>query len=291
MTTTPCQVCDSRDFRRLGEKADHTFVKCRTCGLERIDPPPTDEVLAKVYGEHYYDAWGLKADEDAVARLKRSTFRRVVGGAGRLPKGSKVLDCGAATGFLMQVAKDDFGYDPYGVELSEYGAKKIADTFGEGHVFCGEIADAHLPGIKDGDFRAIFMCDYIEHVRDPAAVLARAYQMLAPGGVLGISTPRVDSLTHRTMGMGWTHYKVEHLYYFSDDSLARLLRKVGFSGYRAHGQWKTMNLKYMTHQFAVYPHGLLTHVINATMKVVPRRAQTAPFPIMMGELVAYATKP
>jgi 2-polyprenyl-3-methyl-5-hydroxy-6-metoxy-1,4-benzoquinol methylase len=282
-----CEVCSGTSFRPFGEKVGHTFVRCGSCGLERIDPPPSDEELARVYGEHYYDAWGLKQDEDAVARLKRGTFQRVVRRAGDLPRGSKVLDCGAATGFLMQVAKDE-GYDVYGVELSEFGASEIGRKFGKDHVHQGHLEDAPF---EPGTFRAIFMCDFLEHVRDPKGILEKAYQLLAPGGVIGISTPKVGSFTHRTMGMAWTHYKVEHLYYFSSGSLQRLLSRIGFTSYRTEPMWKTMNLKYITHQFSVYPHPLLTRAVNLTSKALPDPLQRATFPILMGELLAYAEKP
>lgn len=285
-----CEVCRGNSFRTLGEKVGHTFVRCEECGLERIDPPPTDEELAKVYGEHYYDAWGLKRDEEAVERLKRATFATVVSEAGALKKGARVLDCGAATGFLMQVASDA-GYEAYGIELSEFGAGKIGERFGKDRVFQGEIENASFAGLSKGCFDAIFMCDYIEHVRDPERVLRHAYDWLAPGGMIVISTPRVGSLTHRAMGLSWTHYKVEHLYYFSRDSLERLLCKTGFVGYGGRALVKTMNLDYVTHQFSVYPHKLLTPAVNALRSVLPDAARRAPFPISMGELLAKAHKP
>lgn len=286
MGTRPCEVCGAAEFRTVGDLAEHHFVGCRRCGLERIDPQPTDETLAKIYGAHYYEAWGLHTDRSSVEDLKRSTFRRVLRGIGRPSRDAKLLDCGAATGFLMGVA-EDLGYTPYGVELSEFGAGEIAARFGKDHVHQGHLEAARW---ADGTFDAITMCDFLEHVRDPVGIARRAHALLKPGGVLAISMPRIGSLTHRLMGLRWTHYKVEHLFYFSVENLRQLLEKVGFHDYSGNTLVKTMNLRYIAHQFAIYPHPLLTPAVSAAARVLPDVALRAPFPVAMGELVAYARK-
>lgn len=282
-----CEVCGGLSFSELGEKNEHRFERCARCGLERIEPQPTNETLDRIYGEHYYDAWGLRTDEATVEILKRGTFTRIIRGLGPLRHGARVLDCGAATGFLMRVARDA-GYEPYGAELSEFGASKIAEVFGRDRVHQGHLEDAPFP---DGHFDAIFMCDFLEHVRDPERILRRAHALLAPGGKIAISTPRVGSLTHAAMGLKWTHYKVEHLYYFSLKNLRMLLERLGYSDFRGKTLVKTMNLRYIAHQFDVYPHPLLTPVVRTLTRALPAGLTSRTFPIAMGELVAYATKP
>lgn len=266
-------------------KEGHDFTRCRSCGLERIDPQPTDETLARIYGEHYYDAWGLKSDQDAVEQIKRSTFRRVLAGLGDDRHG-RLLDCGAATGFLMVEAKSR-GWDPYGVELSEFGAGKIGERFGTDHAFQGHIEDAPF---ADGFFDAITMCDFLEHVREPGRALDRAHALLRPGGKIALTVPWVGSLSYRTMGMRWTQYKIEHLFYFTRRNLEQLLARHGFRGYRSKGLVKTMNLRYMAHQFDEFPHWLFTPIMRAATKVVPAPLRRANFPITTGDLLAYAEK-
>lgn len=283
-----CEICAGGDFAPRFEKAGHAYVRCRTCGLERIDPPPTDAELAGIYGRHYYDAWGLH-DADMQARaIKTATFRRVLAAAGPLPPGAKVLDCGAATGFLMQAAAE-LSYEPYGIELSAYGAQAIADRYGADHVFHGELEAAQFPRLGTERFAAVFMCDYLEHVREPAAVLRRAATLLRPGAPLVISTPRIGSLTHRVMGAGWTHYKTEHLYYFAPDNLRRLLEQTGFGQVGYGPAWKTMTLEYVRHQLEAYPHALLTP-LTRWLSRMPRRARELPIPLVMGEMLVVARR-
>lgn len=282
----PCEVCGALRFATIGEKSEHRFERCDRCGLERIEPAPTDATLEKIYGQHYYDAWGLQTDTKTVESLKRGTFGRIIKGLGPLRTGARVLDCGAATGFLMGLAKD-LGYEPFGAELSEFGANQIAERFGRDHVHQGQLEDAKF---EDGFFDAIFMCDYLEHVRDPQLVLKKAFALLAPGGKIILSTPRVGSLTHAAMRLKWTHYKVEHLYYFSLENLRTLLENVGFADFRGKPLIKTMNLQYIAYQFSVYPHPVISPMVRSFTKAAPAALRNLNFPVAMGELVAYATK-
>jgi 2-polyprenyl-3-methyl-5-hydroxy-6-metoxy-1,4-benzoquinol methylase len=284
-----CEICGGDAFAPRFAKHGHAYVRCRTCGLERIDPQPSDAELAEIYGQTYYDAWGLQADEQHAAVLKRETFRRVIAAAGRLPPRAKVLDCGAATGFLMQVAAEA-SYEPYGVELSSYGARAIAQRFGADRVFEGHLEQAQFPHLQPRpSFAAAFMCDYLEHVRDPRAVLRRAAALLEPDAPLVISTPRSGSLTHRLMGRGWTHYKTEHLYYFTPSNLQALLAETGFDRIRQGAAWKTMTLEYARHQFAAYHHPVLTPLARL-VQWLPAAARHRRLAIVLGEMLVVARR-
>jgi 2-polyprenyl-3-methyl-5-hydroxy-6-metoxy-1,4-benzoquinol methylase len=284
----PCEICAGGVFALRFEKAGHRYVRCGGCGLERIDPPPTAAELAHIYGRDYYRTWGLFDGGTSAEALKTATFRRVIAAAGALPPSAKVLDCGAATGFLMQVAAD-LGYEAYGVELSSYGAQAIADRFGRDRVFEGEFEQADFSPLGSEQFSAIFMCDYLEHVRDPAAVLRRAAALLRPGGPLVISTPRLGSLSHRVMGVGWTHYKTEHLYYFTTDNLRLLLERTGFAQVRHGPAWKTMTVDYVRHHFEVYRHPIMT-ALTRPLRWLPRRAREIHLGLVMGEMLVVARR-
>jgi 2-polyprenyl-3-methyl-5-hydroxy-6-metoxy-1,4-benzoquinol methylase len=275
------------DFAARFQKAGHRYVRCRGCGLERIDPPPSDAELARIYGRHYYDTWGPDSGNQARA-LKRATFRRVVAAAGVLPPGAKVLDCGAATGFLMEVAAER-GYEPYGVELSPYGAQVIADRFGRDRVFEGRLEDARFPRLDPEVFSAIFMCDFLEHVRDPARVLRRAAALLRPDASLVISTPRLGSVTQRLMGSGWTHYKTEHLHYFTADNLRALLVRTGFGHVRHGPAWKTMTIDYVRHHLEAYPHPALTPLARL-LRWLPERVRARQLALVAGEMLVVARR-
>ena len=94
-----------------------------------LDPQPDDPTLASIYQKEYYDAWGIQRDEDLTRAMKRATFARMLRPLRtRFPGTPRLLDCGAATGYLMEVAAA-MGMEPYSAESSEFGASRIAEKF------------------------------------------------------------------------------------------------------------------------------------------------------------------
>lgn len=289
MSERACEVCGGNAFRLLFTKDAHGFQRCQSCGLERIDPPPTDAVLASIYGRHYYDAWGLQEDAHSVTRLKRATFDRRMKLLRDLPRGAAVLDCGAATGLGME-SIEAAGLRPYGIELSAFGAGEIAHRFGTASVCQGQVQDARFPHLPPQPFAAVVMYDFLEHVRDPRAVLERAHDLLADGGRLLVCTPCTGTLTHRAMGPSWSHYKLEHLYYFGRSSLTRLLRDCGFDVLAQRPAWKALSLAYIAHQFGVYPNRLVGGTARLAARACPARLQTIPFWVIIGEVLIDARR-
>ena len=281
-----CEVCGQREFIFQFEKDSHSFFRCEGCKLIRIDPQPTDEVLEKIYGAHYYDAWGLQRDVKDVERVKATTFRFNLGALGPAPKGARLLDCGAATGFLMGVA-EEMGYVPYGVELSEFGANAIAERFGRDRVHQGQLADAKFGDTK---FEVISMYDFIEHVRDPESVLRNAYDLLTPGGRISITTPDTSTLTHRLMRSHWSHYKVEHIFYFDRINMKQLLERIGFHDVASRSAVKGMNLRYFNTVMQTYPVPAVSQALDLATRIAPSGVQTKIARFPMGEMLVSARK-
>jgi 2-polyprenyl-3-methyl-5-hydroxy-6-metoxy-1,4-benzoquinol methylase len=284
-----CETCGGNDFRGLFQKQEHDFFRCRVCGLIRIDPQPADEVLSRIYGSQYYDAWGVKNGAERVRCLKKLTFKRHVLSQLNLKPGSRILDCGAAFGALMEAAQE-MGSEPYGIELAAEAAAAIAQRFGPDRVFSGRFEQAAFPGMGEQAFDAVFMCDFIEHVRDPLTVLRKATRLLKPGGFLTITTPDGGSLSRWLMGAGWPHYKVEHLYYFNRQNLAQLLKQVGVSLTFSGPAWKVLDLLYIQRQFNAYPRAVTTPAINFLTRCLGSRLSRSPLSFHLGEMIATGTK-
>lgn len=291
--TSTCPACGPNGGANLlaGTVKTHPLMRCPTCGLQRLDPQPDDRTLTEIYQREYYDAWGIREDAESTRALKRATFASLLIGLPTQPGVTpKLLDCGAATGYLMEEAKA-LGMEPYGIELSEFGAARIAEKFGQSRVFRGPFDDAEFVGVDRDFFDVITMIDFIEHVRDPVATLAKAYTLLRPGGSLVVLTPNAGSLSRRLMGRRWLHYKIEHLFYFTKTSLQKSLSQVGFNGIRIGQAWKTMNLHYVAHQLSQYPHPLLSPIVTLLHRLGPPRLRKAMFRVSFGELLATAVKP
>ncbi len=293
VAASACRACNHAAIARPGRRAleGYTLMHCPGCGMQWLDPQPDDETLGRIYRQEYYDAWGVQDNADATRALKRAMFRRLLGPVAlRHGPGSRLLDCGAALGYLMEEAAAA-GLEPYGIELSEFGANAIAGRFGTDRVFQGPFEQAEFAGVNQDFFDVITMIDFLEHVREPAAVLSKAFRLLRPGGSLVILTPDASSWSCRLMGPRWLHYKVEHLSYFTRSSLLHLLGQEGFVEFGVGRAIKTMNLHYVAHQLGKYPHPLLTPLLTLANRVSPPPLREAMFPITFGEQLARASKP
>jgi SAM-dependent methyltransferase len=178
----------------------------------------------------------------------------------------------------------------HGIELAAEAAAEIARRFGCERIFSGPFEQAAFPGLGEGVFDAVFMCDFIEHVREPLTVLRKAARHLRPGGCLVLTTPDGGSWSCRWMRAAWPHLKVEHLYFFNRRNIAALLERAGVTVTRADRAWKGLDLDYIQHQFNRYPRRLVTPTINLLARVAGARLRTKPMSFSFGEMIVVGTK-
>jgi SAM-dependent methyltransferase len=248
MSVRPCHVCGetSRLERRFRSGA-YTIVRCRACGLVYTNEIPSAAELEAVYGRAFFEVGQKFAGRsegvglvNAAARVSRLFELPDVGRA-------RWLDVGCATGDFLEAARRAGVSEVRGVELSEYAASEArARGF---DVARGDFASVALPPAA---FDVVTMWDYIEHVPDPAASLHRAFAALRPGGYLAISTGDAASLAARVMGRFW-HLMIppKHLYFFTLDTLVRLLQGAGFLMVRIDKPGKRVPLDFAAWKAAV----------------------------------------
>ena len=282
MSTEPCKACGA-----AGRVRGDGILSCSGCGLARLDPFPSDDEIRAIYGDGYYDAWGMMEAEakEAVRSMKRAYFRRRLAELGPAGRGRALLDVGCATGFLLEEAREE-GYEPYGVELSAFGAREAGRTF-PGRIFQGTLAAAGFP---DGRFDVVTLMDLIEHVPDPPEFLREVRRVLAPGGRLLIVTPDQGGLSARGMGRRWFHRKREHLYYFTRRSLAALLGRIGFRPRCAFGVRKAVTLAYLRSQMRIYRTPLVSPALGFMVPLLPASLARRPLWLPTGEMVFHAEK-
>lgn len=101
--------------------------------------------------------------------------------------GQRVLDVGCSSGYLAEPLAAR-GNVIVGLELDPEAAR-AAEPFCE-RVLVGDVETMELP-LEPGSFDVVLCGDVVEHLRDPAAALARLRPFLRPGGRLVLSTPNV----------------------------------------------------------------------------------------------------
>jgi SAM-dependent methyltransferase len=182
---------------------------CDACGARTTWPVPTEAELEAAYGSWYRPAEGRFAGlGDRTLRFLRGRLARRLD---RIAPPGPVLDVGAGDGALLD-ALASVGREAVGVERRSTRAD----------VREGELSEL------DGRFAAVVFWHSLEHVREAGAALAHAVQLLAPGGILVVAMPNLDSLQARAFGERWFALDLpRHLVHVPARALLARLRQLG----------------------------------------------------------------
>ena len=224
----PCNYCGSRDHHPLFDGLYPDIVECESCGLIFNAVMPSEEQLADIYTEEYYQSkdslkYGYTdylADRDNIVRTSWKRLREIE----KLKGSGSLLDVGCAFGFFLDVARER-GWRVSGVEISEHAARYASRELGLDVVH----HDAETWTYPERSYDVITMWDLVEHLRDPKGTLRKLAGALKEDGILVLSTPDVDSLAARVMKERWLGWQLrnEHLYYFSHPTLELMLDSAG----------------------------------------------------------------
>lgn len=138
----------------------------------------------------------------------------------------RLLDTGCFEGQLLDQIREGTPWLAFGLEPNDHAvevARSKKHNVWHGHA---EHAVEIIP--QDQQFDVIFMGQSIEHVDDPVKVLRRLRLLLAPNGVLVMSTPNLDSREIDWFGPTWAHWHAPyHRYIFSRKGLVALVQQIG----------------------------------------------------------------
>jgi 2-polyprenyl-3-methyl-5-hydroxy-6-metoxy-1,4-benzoquinol methylase len=145
--------------------------------------------------------------------------------------GNRVLDVGCSSGYLARPLAER-GNTVVGLELDPEAARG-AEEFCE-LVLVGDVETMDLP-LEPGSFDVVLGGDVIEHLRDPAATLARLRPLLRPGGRVVLSTPNVANWAIRLSLLSgrWRYtdrgiLDRSHTHLFTRATLAETLEQAGY---------------------------------------------------------------
>ena len=227
-----CPLCESTRPARLELRVhEANLVRCKHCGLVRVDPLPTPAEAARLYDDHYFrDAVRGYVDYVADEGVFRAEFRRRLRVLHGLGARGRLLDVGCASGALLIEAKA-LGFAPVGLEPAPATARRAAEKSGC-PVLAHPLQDALLaPAAYD----VITLFDVLEHLAQPLLALERLRRTLAPGGLLAVTVPDYGGLWARASGRHWPFLTPwEHLLYFTRRTLHATLCTAGFERVRFH---------------------------------------------------------
>jgi SAM-dependent methyltransferase len=111
--------------------------------------------------------------------------------------GLAVLDIGCGGGRLAPVLTD--ARQVVGIDIADAAIARARARHAQLAGFAFARMDAARLGFGDGSFDAVVMLDVLDILADPAAALAEAARVLAPGGRLMVTAANKDSLPLRAL--------------------------------------------------------------------------------------------
>src|SRR5215472_1849113 len=281
-----CYLC-GEPMRYHFEKEGYPIFRCGACSFECIHPQPDDAALAAIYDRSYFDFYGNDSEQALTAfrKMKQRSFESFMRLISPVPAGSRLVDCGAGTGFLVDYARG-IGLDAFAIEFSDYGAEECRKITGSGHVFQGEVEQSRFDANPDDCYEIVTMIDFIEHVRNPRSVLQWAAAHLTPNGNLLIVTPGLGGVSHLLFGRHWPNYYPEHLWYFGRKSLSSLLNECGFTVRAVTPAIKYLSAQYIINRHRVYHyHPLIGLPCSVADRLMPRRIKNLNIPLRTGDIL------
>jgi 2-polyprenyl-3-methyl-5-hydroxy-6-metoxy-1,4-benzoquinol methylase len=203
----------------------HAFFKqgvdiciCPTCGCIMAD---LEFVHEQYEASDYYTM--IHQDKTAIEQEWGFRWRHILNTLKRYASAPRVLDVGAGNGYFVFLARAEFGMQADGLEISDAEAEFARKMFDV------ELLRGDLAAI-DSQYDVISSFNVVEHVREPAELLAQMRDRLSPSGYLLLTTPNPSCIHRRVLGLEkWNMVcPPHHINLFTRKGLLEALTHAGF---------------------------------------------------------------
>ncbi len=237
MARSPCVLCGEKaelSFQKRADMGDsHHFVTCNGCGLTWLDPLPEPGDRLDDYEAGDFTAatpaWLL---EDKLQRaLRPSAKGRAILGivedrAGPRWNPTTVVDVGCSWGNFVGALSEAYpSATVTGVEPDMAIVDAIRPLALGSNVKI-QLGDLERATRDPGSLDLLSMLTVLEHLPNPRESLAQVHSSLHPDGLLVITVPNL--LDPGTLFGPRRFFSPAHVYYYTESTLAALLRSEGF---------------------------------------------------------------
>lgn len=184
-------------------------------------PIPAPDVLRSSYAGGYQKIPANLAELRSIAARETYRMKPIL----KFKTGGKLLEIGPWMGIFSCNAKDA-GFDVTAIDIDQDCIHFLNNTVGIRAVQSSNPAET-LSKMND-KFDVIAIWHALEHLPTPWLVVQNAAERLAPGGVLLIAIPNIESYEFSIMKERWRHLDTpRHLYFYPAESLVDLCRLNG----------------------------------------------------------------
>lgn len=221
--------------------AGETVVRCISCGLIYVNPRPKKSKILTDYSKAKEDIYINEKE----ARMK--TFKNSLKIIQKYKKTGVLLDVGCAAGFFLKVVQRQ-GFEVYGIEpnkwLADWGRKNL-----KLNIASKSFEESDFP--KDF-FDVVTFWDVLEHTINPLETLEKTNRVLKKGGILMLNYPDINSLPAKIFGKHWWFIISNHLFYFTPDTISKMLKKTGFEIIENHVHFQKLSVAYLLTRLGRY---------------------------------------
>jgi 2-polyprenyl-3-methyl-5-hydroxy-6-metoxy-1,4-benzoquinol methylase len=225
--TPQCPYCNSvarqfvgtKDFNRRTTDLTFQYFQCQKCGLVFMDPIPVD--MRPFYEGGYQKIPNTLSELRAIAETEKYRMKPIL----KYKNEGRLLEIGPWMGIFSCNAKDA-GFDVTAIDIDENCINFLNNVVGIRALQSSDPAET-LGQMKE-KFDVIAMWHCLEHLPNPWTLIQRAAERLAPGGVLLVAIPNIESYEFSALGATWKHLDApRHLYFYPAKSLVTLCRVNG----------------------------------------------------------------
>jgi glycosyltransferase involved in cell wall biosynthesis/tetratricopeptide (TPR) repeat protein/SAM-dependent methyltransferase len=219
-----CPLCASTEAEPYRTAAD--IVKCRSCHTVYLRTRLNAAELDRIYQTYVDDGSHLKLPADAAQAAespwKRSYFLNEIMEID--PARGPMLDVGCSWGAFLLGARAQ-GFSPMGIELTRKAVRFANKTLGI-PVVNTQFLDTPIPAAA---LQVITMVHVLEHLPQPKQALAKAFDILKPGGLFCGIVPNIESFSSQRQRDSWYWLDPNYHYvHYSPATLRSHLEAAGF---------------------------------------------------------------
>jgi 2-polyprenyl-3-methyl-5-hydroxy-6-metoxy-1,4-benzoquinol methylase len=213
---TGCPACDAPVTQPFARRSGLQLARCPECTLVYANPQARAAVRAR-----YLDDYDLAAHFKPLNQRKRVLFQQRLESLGASRRGSnRLCDVGCGDGQFLDMARLA-GWESSGIELNPPAAARARESGAT--IYQGALEE--LTNLPWGKFNVVTCWDVLEHTPRPRLFAHRLARLVAPDGLLIVTTLNWASLVRRIRGMRWSMIADEHFTYWTRNALRRLLER------------------------------------------------------------------
>jgi len=193
--------------------------KCEKCNMIFISPRPAEGEIIELYRK--MNSSVITESNDSAKRLHArhnlSLIKRYIGSG-------SILEIGAGAGYFLKESKR-LGFDVCAIELNDKQARFINDNL----EICCETTPLNEGSFNGKKFDLVYHSDVISHFYDPTHIFNMINFKLKDKGFVIFETGNYGDVDQRYYSYIPGFQYPFHLFFFSENSIRKLLDQTGFN--------------------------------------------------------------